>query len=112
MRDLGFAGLVVFSVALAWLVLVMLRGPEQLVANDQLALRADATVAESLRADRIAAFGTWIVDLTTTLVIGGVIFRTLISTAAARPTGWSPARFLRGAAIVGAGASLAVLPFR
>lgn len=111
-RDLGFAGLVVFSVALAWLVLVMLRGPEQLVANDQLALRADATVAESLRADRIAAFGTWIVDLTTTLVIGGVIFRTLISTAAARPTGWSPARFLRGAAIVGAGASLAVLPFR
>lgn len=112
LRDIGVAGLVVFAVALAWLVLVMLRGPEQLVASNQLALRADAAVADSLRADRVAAFGTWIVDLTTTLVIGGVIFRNFIGTAAPRPGGWSPARFLRGAAIVGAGASLAVLPFR
>jgi copper transport protein len=112
LRDAGLAGLVVLAVALAWLVLVVLRRPEPLVAGDRLVLRVDTGVADSLRADRIAAFGTWIVNLTTTLVLGGVIFRTVISKGAGRAVGWSPARIVRGAAILGAAASLAVLPFR
>jgi putative copper export protein len=112
LRDLAIVAGLVLAVVGAWVVLVNLRGPEPEAATDQLAMRLDRTVAESLRADRVASFGTWIVDVTTTLALGGVVFRSVIATAQRRVLGWSPARFLRMAAFVGMVASVAVVPFR
>jgi putative copper export protein len=112
LRDVGLVigvGLVVVG---AWVVLVNLRGPEARVATDQLALLLDGTVAQSLRADRIAAFGTWIVNVTSMLVLGGVVFCSFVTTAESRTLDWSPRRTVRWAAVVGALASLATVPFR
>jgi len=101
------------AVALAaWLVLVVLRTPEQTAAADQMSRVFDDAVADTLRAERVAAFAAWIVNATTTFVLGGYVFRTLIDRRDTRRADWSPAATLRGAAVVATVASLAALPLR
>jgi putative copper export protein len=112
LRDLALVVAVGLAITGAWLVLVTLRSPDPRTAADQVGLHLDRSVAASLRADRVAAFGTWFVNVTTTFVLGGVLFRSFVSTAQTRALGWSPVRILRAAALVGIVASLAVVPFR
>jgi putative copper export protein len=102
----------VLAGVVAWFVLVVVRDPEPLAAGDQLAARLDGAVATSLRADHMAAFATWIVEATTTLVLGGVVFRSCIATAQTRALGWKPDRIIGVAAVLGTLAGLAAVPFR
>jgi putative copper export protein len=111
-RDVVLLAALVLAVVGAWVVLVDVRGPDPAVTGDRLARQLDRAVAASLRADRVASFGAWLVNVTTALVIGGVMFRSFVAGAPTRALGWSPVRILRTAAVVGIVASLAALPFR
>jgi copper transport protein len=65
-----------------------------------------------MRADRVASVGTWVATVTTMLVLGAVIFSSFVATTASRAIDRSTVRLVRLAAVVGAAASLSIIPFR
>jgi putative copper export protein len=95
------------GVGLAWacLVLVVLR--TEAVDAAWAGMEAERAVAETLVADRVLSVLQWVLDVATTLVLGGLIFRALVGrglTRAGAQTG-----LLRVAARAGAVAALASL---
>jgi putative copper export protein len=112
LRDLGVVIGLVLMVVGAWAVLVHLRLADTQPTGEGLAADLDVGVTSTMRADRVAAVGTWVGTVTTMLVLGAVIFSSFVATSASRAVDRSTVRLVRLAAVVGAAASLATVPFR
>jgi putative copper export protein len=120
--QLGMAAGLLLALAFAWFVLVAARDPSSADAPvDRIGARVDGTLLDSLLADRLQALVGWIASVSTTLVLGGVIFQLFVAGSRALPqartarsaTGHSAGlSVLRKAAIVGILAELASLLLR
>ena len=126
---LGVAGTVATLTAallVGWIVLVVLRSPTADAGTD-LAVRIDATIAETLLAERVLSFAYWIGSVSTLLAIGGTIFRLwivpphvgavgedgVVRAQSRKPSGGNAGdATLRGAATVGIVAAATVIPLR
>lgn len=107
------------AVAIAWVVLVTLRdrGP---VSGDGVSARVDAAVAETLAADHVLSVATWAGYVSTTLVLGGLVFRRFVARGPRRGRpAWAPRapaggsdRLLAAAVGLGIVAVVASLPVR
>ena len=86
-----FAGVVSQAVALAaaalvaWWVLVPLRGGASGPVADSIPGRIDTTVARTLLADRVLSVTAWAGYVSTTLVLGGLVYCRFVSRVAVRP---------------------------
>jgi putative copper export protein len=77
----GGAALVglIMALGFAWFVLVMVRQPGALGAPaDQIGAHIDDTLIETLLADRVQSVLGWVTNVTTTLVLGGAVFRLFV----------------------------------
>jgi putative copper export protein len=77
---------------IAWRVLVTMRGGAHHPATDGLPGRIDASVARTLAADHVLSLTAWAGYLSTTLVLGGLVFRRFVSPTDPEP----PRRRRRG----------------
>ncbi|HET8618738.1 MAG TPA: CopD family protein, partial [Acidimicrobiales bacterium] len=103
------AGLVAL-LAVALFVLVVLRWPDRGASDGPLA-GLDGPIARSLVADRFLSVATWVENLATVLVIGGVSFRLYVSRPVLTGRGTSE-RLLFAASLAGIAACLVSFPLR
>lgn len=103
------AGLVAL-LAVALFVLVVLRWPDRGASDGPLA-GLDAPITRSLLADRFLSVATWVENLATVLVIGGVSFRLYVSRPVLTGRGASE-RLLFAASLAGIAACLVSFPLR
>ena len=96
--------------AVALLVLVVLRWPDRAASHGPLA-GLDRSITRSLLADRFLSVATWVENLATVMVIGGVSFRLYVSRPVLTGRGASE-RLLFAASLAGIGACLASFPLR
>jgi putative copper export protein len=94
--------------AVGFLVLVVLRWPD---GGEGPAAGVDGAITRSLLADRFLSVATWVENLTTVLVIGGVTFRLYVSRPVMSGRGASE-RLLFAAALAGIAACVVSFPLR
>src|SRR5690606_36211278 len=93
------------AVGLGWLVLVMLRAEQAVVARDRIAAELDAAVAETLTTDHVLSVATWVGYVTSTVLVGGLVVERLVVRR--------PLRLRWGAAVIaGLAAAAAAVPLR
>lgn len=104
----------VLAVGMVWVILVELREPTTATGLDALGMQVERTVAATDLAERILSVLAWVVSASSTLVLGGIVFRTFITDATGtagrhRPTA---ERLMQRAALVGATVGLLALAVR